>query len=57
MHAIAGFVGLVRDYNKVAGDGSEVKSLTLEHYPGMTNQALKQLSTRQNFAGHYSPPA
>ena len=34
--AIASFVGLVRDIN----DGSGVSSLTLEHYPGMTEKAL-----------------
>jgi molybdopterin synthase catalytic subunit len=34
--AIAGFVGLVRDVN----DGAEVGSMTLEHYPGMTEKAL-----------------
>ena len=34
--AIASFVGLVRDIN----DGSGVSTLTLEHYPGMTEKAL-----------------
>ncbi len=34
--AIASFVGLVRDIN----DGSGVTTLTLEHYPGMTEKAL-----------------
>ena len=34
--AVASFVGLVRDAN----DGSSVKSMTLEHYPGMTEKAL-----------------
>lgn len=34
--AIASFVGLVRDTN----DGSGVASLTLEHYPAMTQKAL-----------------
>ena len=34
--AVASFVGLVRDAN----DGSAVKTMTLEHYPGMTEKAL-----------------
>ncbi len=34
--AIAAFVGLVRDIN----DGSGVSTLTLEHYPAMTEKAL-----------------
>ncbi len=35
--AVASFVGVVRDVN----DGAGVASLTLEHYPGMTERALK----------------
>jgi molybdopterin synthase catalytic subunit len=38
--AIVTFVGLVRDRNAIAGDGSEVSTLTLEHYPGMTEQSI-----------------
>lgn len=34
---IATFIGTVRDVN----DGSGVSSLTLEHYPGMTEKALE----------------
>ena len=34
--AIASFVGLVRDVN----EASEVRTMTLEHYPGMTEKAL-----------------
>ena len=37
--AVASFVGLVRDAN----DGSHVKSMTLEHYPGMTEKALADI--------------
>ena len=37
--AIAVFIGLVRD---LAG-GSEVKSMTLEHYPGMTEKELARI--------------
>ena len=35
--AVAAFIGLVRDVN----DGAEVHSMTLEHYPGMTERALE----------------
>jgi|SRR6187397_680444 len=37
--ALASFVGLVRDAN----DGSPVKAMTLEHYPGMTEKALTDI--------------
>jgi molybdopterin synthase catalytic subunit len=37
--AVASFVGLVRDAN----DGTAVKSMTLEHYPGMTEKALEDI--------------
>ena len=35
--AIACFIGVVRDLN----DGDSVASMTLEHYPGMTEKALE----------------
>ncbi len=37
--AIASFVGVVRDVN----DGSGVSTMTLEHYPGMTEKALAKI--------------
>lgn len=37
--AVVSFVGLVRDLN----DGDTVQSMTLEHYPGMTERALKSI--------------
>jgi len=37
--AVAAFVGLVRDINDVAA----VSTLTLEHYPGMTEKALARI--------------
>ena len=37
--AIASFVGLVRDIN----DNTGIASLTLEHYPGMTEKALAKI--------------
>ena len=35
--AVASFVGVVRDLN----EGASVASMTLEHYPGMTERALE----------------
>jgi molybdopterin synthase catalytic subunit len=37
--AVAAFIGVARDVN----DGSEVATLSLEHYPGMTEKALEQI--------------
>src|SRR5262249_50918119 len=37
--AVASFVGLVRDAN----DGHEIRGMTLEHYPGMTEKALADI--------------
>jgi molybdopterin synthase catalytic subunit len=37
--AIVAFVGTVRDMN----DGSKVKGMTLEHYPGMTEKSLEEI--------------
>ena len=37
--AVAAFIGVVRDLN----DSTEVRTLTLEHYPGMTEKALADI--------------
>jgi molybdopterin synthase catalytic subunit len=37
--AVASFVGVVRDRN----DGESVGSMTLEHYPGMTEKAIEAI--------------
>ena len=37
--AVVSFVGQVRDFN----DGQSVNTLTLEHYPGMTEKALSAI--------------
>jgi molybdopterin synthase catalytic subunit len=37
--AVACFIGVVRDLN----DGDSVASMTLEHYPGMTEKALEAI--------------
>lgn len=40
--AIVTFSGLVRDYH----DGHEVSGLFLEHYPGMTENSLRDIATQ-----------
>ncbi|MBW8371740.1 MAG: molybdopterin synthase catalytic subunit MoaE [Thiobacillus sp.] len=42
--AITSFVGLARDLN----EGSGVRAMTLEHYPGMTEKALAALVEEAN---------
>lgn len=37
--AVVSFTGFVRDFN----EGAAVKSLTLEHYPGMTEKELEKI--------------
>jgi molybdopterin synthase catalytic subunit len=37
--AVVTFLGTVRDMN----DGSSVKGMTLEHYPGMTEKSLEEI--------------
>ena len=37
--AVASFVGIVRDLN----DAAQIRTLTLEHYPGMTGKALERI--------------
>ena len=39
--AVVSFVGTVRDINQ----GTGVSSLTLEHYPGMTDKSLQEIVT------------
>jgi len=40
--AVASFIGVARDIN----DGADVATLTLEHYPGMTEAALEDICQR-----------
>lgn len=37
---VVSFLGLMRDFN----DGTNVDSMVLEHYPGMTERALEQIA-------------
>ena len=43
--AVASFIGLVRDMHEADGASSNVTAMTLEHYPGMTEQALEEIVT------------
>lgn len=36
---VATFIGLMRDLN----DGADIRAMTLEHYPGMTEKALEAI--------------
>ena len=42
--ALASFIGIVRDVNETANDearvGTRISTLTLEHYPGMTERSI-----------------
>lgn len=45
-HCIGGlcsFVGLVRDLGEPGATGKLIDAMTLEHYPGMTEKALKEI--------------
>lgn len=39
--AVVSFIGQVRDFN----DGDTIQTLTLEHYPGMTEHALEAIES------------
>jgi molybdopterin synthase catalytic subunit len=39
MGAVVSFIGMMRDIN----EGDEVESMTLEHYPGMTESAINKI--------------
>jgi molybdopterin synthase catalytic subunit len=41
--AVASFLGLVRDINEGQGLSTQVSTLSLEHYPGMTEKALTEI--------------
>ena len=48
--AVAAFIGTVRDVN----DAAHVSSLTLEHYPGMTEKALEEIVAEARDASPFS---
>lgn len=41
--AIVTFTGLVRELYEAGDDDSKIQSLTLEHYPGMTEKSLEEI--------------
>ena len=41
--AVASFIGVVRDVNEGAAGMTAVATMTLEHYPGMTEKALQKI--------------
>ena len=41
--AIANFIGVVRDVNDAVNGDARVGTLTLEHYPGMTERAIEAI--------------
>jgi molybdopterin synthase catalytic subunit len=43
---IATFLGVMRDINDVGGDTAQVNTLTLEHYPTMTENSLRDIAAR-----------
>jgi len=45
--AVAAFLGTVRDIN----DGNAIRTMELEHYPGMTERALEPSRRRPATAG------
>lgn len=46
--AVASFTGLVRDMAPVDGESREIRTMTLEHYPGMTEKKLAEIETEAN---------
>ena len=46
--AVVNFVGLVRDRN----DGQDVRSMELEHYPGMTEKSLQAIAEQAQQRWH-----
>ncbi len=41
--ALASFVGLVRDMAPIEGKAENIRAMTLEHYPGMTEKMLAEI--------------
>ncbi|MBO6784833.1 MAG: molybdenum cofactor biosynthesis protein MoaE [Alphaproteobacteria bacterium] len=46
--AVATFVGLVREMAPVEGETRAIESMTLEHYPGMTEKKLAEIEDEAN---------
>jgi molybdopterin synthase catalytic subunit len=46
--AVASFTGLVRDMAPIDGQSREIRTMTLEHYPGMTEKKLAEIEAEAN---------
>ena len=46
--SVATFTGLVRDMAPIDGTAHEIATMTLEHYPGMTEKKLAEIETKAN---------
>ncbi len=45
---VASFTGLVRDMAPIDGTDHNIKTMTLEHYPGMTEKKLAEIEAEAN---------
>jgi molybdopterin synthase catalytic subunit len=45
---VASFIGLVRDSNSPGDGADKIDTLTLEHYPGMTEKKLAEIEAEAN---------
>jgi molybdopterin synthase catalytic subunit len=45
---VASFTGLVRDMAPIDGSARTIKTMTLEHYPGMTEKKLAEIEAEAN---------
>lgn len=46
--AVASFTGLVRDMAPIEGETRNIRTMTLEHYPGMTEKKLAEIEAEAN---------
>jgi len=46
--AVASFTGLVRDMAPIEGETHNIRTMTLEHYPGMTEKKLAEIEAEAN---------
>ena len=46
--AVASFTGVVRDMAPIKGETHNIRTMTLEHYPGMTEKKLAEIEAEAN---------
>ena len=46
--AVASFTGVVRDMAPIEGETYNIRTMTLEHYPGMTEKKLAEIEAEAN---------